>query len=534
MNERSQVIQTILLQGDYITQEEAAKAVQYSEQNKCLFEEYLFSEEIINKDLFGQAISEYYHLPYADLNSNVPSAEQVKKIPENIARQYRVVLFSFNQQEAVIATDNPWQENLQQNLQQLFPQIKIVIAYSVSEDIEANFVHYRRTLETRFQEILKTQKRIAPEIIEQIIDDAQEYRASDIHFEPLENEVLIRFRIDGVLQEAGRIQKIYFENILNLIKVRANLRIDEHQATQDGSFRSGDQNRYVDIRVSIVPTTNGEKVVFRLLSRYVHGFSLLDLGFSQKDKDTFFTAGHKPFGMILVTGPTGSGKSTTLYSLLKILNNPAVNITTIEDPVEYKMPNINQIQINPAVNLTFARGLRSIVRQDPDIILVGEIRDEETAEISVNAALTGHLLLSTFHANDAASAIPRLIDMGIEPFLLATTLELIVAQRLVRKICEHCRYSYEGEFSKQKVTLYKGKGCTACNHSGYKGRIAIFELINLSPELKELILKNPSSSQIWEVAKRNGSHSFFEDGINKVIAGVTTIDELLRVAPIDK
>jgi len=269
---------------------------------------------------------------------------------------------------------------------------------------------------------------------------------------------------------------------------------------------------------------------------------LSDLGLLPADKETITQAAHKPFGMILVVGPTGSGKTTTLYSLLKTLNSPEVNVTTIEDPVEYKLAGTNQIQVNTKTGLTFAKGLRSIVRQDPDVILVGEIRDEETAEISVNAALTGHLLLSSFHANDASTAIPRLLDMAVEPFLLASTLELIIAQRLVRKICESCRVSIptptnklpenvKSFFSGDAVTLYKGKGCTACNHTGYKGRTAIFEFIQISPELKNIVLQNPSSQQVWEVARKMGSESLFGDGLRKVKSGVTTLDELMRVAP---
>jgi type II secretory ATPase GspE/PulE/Tfp pilus assembly ATPase PilB-like protein len=298
------------------------------------------------------------------------------------------------------------------------------------------------------------------------------------------------------------------------------------------------------MRVSIVPTINGEKIVIRLLSQYVSGFALDDIGLSAHDQKLINEAGKKPFGMILVTGPTGSGKSTTLYSLLKSINKPEINITTIEDPVEYRIAGVNQIQVNLQTDLTFARGLRSIVRQDPDIILVGEIRDKETAEISVNAALTGHLLLSTFHANDAASTIPRLLDMGLEPFLLASTLELIIAQRLVRKICSHCRYSETVQvsdlknklmypdkyFDKDKVSLYKGKGCPACGGTGYSGRIAIFEFIKVSAEVEDLVAKHPSATQIWEVAKQNGSRSLFEDGMDKVKNGVTTLEELKRVA----
>jgi type II secretory ATPase GspE/PulE/Tfp pilus assembly ATPase PilB-like protein len=255
-------------------------------------------------------------------------------------------------------------------------------------------------------------------------------------------------------------------------------------------------------------------------------------------------ASRKPFGMVLAVGPTGSGKSTTLYALLKTFNRNEVNLTTIEDPVEYKISGANQIQVNTQTDLTFAKGLRSIVRQDPDIILVGEIRDRETAEIAVNAALTGHLLFSTFHSNDAATGIPRLMDMGIEPFLLSSTLQLIAAQRLVRKVCENCRFSVpttiidlekvlpdaKKYFSESKMTLYRGKGCKACGNKGYQGRTAIYEFIRNTPELQDLILKNPSSQEIWAVARKQGSKSLFEDGIEKVKKGVTTLEELLRVA----
>ena len=298
------------------------------------------------------------------------------------------------------------------------------------------------------------------------------------------------------------------------------------------------------MRVSVIPVLDGEKITIRLLAEYVKGFTFSDLGVSGKDQEVFMSAAKKPFGMILVTGPTGSGKTTTLYALLKMLNNPAVNITTIEDPVEYKIPGVNSIQVNPQTNLTFAKGLRSIVRQDPDIILVGEIRDLETAEIAVNAALTGHLLFSTFHANDAATAIPRLLDMGVEPFLMASTLELVIAQRLVRKICDQCRVSFTPKaeeldktfpdtkkfFPKSLPTLYKGKGCKNCGNTGYKGRTAIFEFIEVRGEMRELILKRPSTQEIQELARKNGSLSLFDDGLEKVKNGITTIEELLRVA----
>lgn len=304
-------------------------------------------------------------------------------------------------------------------------------------------MHYHKPLATRFQAIINEQKKVAPEIITEIFNDAIELRASDIHFEPQEKIVLIRFRVDGVMHEAGRLPKDYYEGVINRIKIESNMQIDEHYAAQDGAIRwLTKAGNPMDMRVSIVPIVDGEKIVVRLLSEYVRTLTLQDLGFSEEYRAILETVAHKPFGMILTTGPTGAGKSTTLYALLKMRNRPDVNISTIEDPVEYKIPGINHIQVNQETELTFAKGLRALVRQDPNIILVGEIRDGETASIAVNAALTGHLLFSTLHSNDAPTAIPRLLDMGVEPFLLASTLEVIIGQRLVRHICPSCRYSY--------------------------------------------------------------------------------------------
>lgn len=536
-------IKKILLEQNYVTLDELKKAEEFAKEQRSSIVDYLLSEELITKDLLGQAIAESFKVPYADLNSNPPPQEQVLKIPQEIAEKYRVVLFKEEKDTITITTDNPKQTGLMETVRTVFGRKKVVLAYSLPKDIDEVFVHYRKALKTRFDEIIKTEEKIAPEIVDEIIKDALAFHASDMHFEPQEEEIVIRFRIDGVLHEAGRISKKYYGNILNRIKIQSNLRIDEHAATQDGAIRLSKDGKKVDMRVSIVPAINGEKVVIRLLAEYVRGFTLTDIGLSQDDQKRVSDAARKPFGMILAAGPTGSGKTTTLYSLIKILNRPEVNITTIEDPVEYKIIGATQIQVNTQTDLTFAKGLRSIVRQDPDIILVGEIRDSETAEIAVNAALTGHLLFSTFHANDAATTVPRLLDMGVEPFLLASTLELIVAQRLARRICESCRYSYSEKranlekllsnanyyFPEDEVTLYKGKGCNACGGVGYKGRIGIFELITVTPEMKDLILKSPSTKQIWEQAKNQGARSLFENGIEKVKSGATSLEELLRV-----
>ncbi|MEI7451939.1 MAG: GspE/PulE family protein [Candidatus Falkowbacteria bacterium] len=537
-------IKQALLKGNYVSEDDIATAEEFAKKRESSIVEYLLSEGLISRDILDQAIAEAFAVPYANLNINMPSHEQIMMIPQDIAMQFRTIFFTEKKSVIYITTDNPMQPGIIEALTPIFPKKKIVLCYSGGDDIDSALAQYRKSLATRFSQIITTQKRVAPEIIEQIILDALTYHASDIHLEPQRDRVLVRFRVDGVLQEAGRIPREYYENILNRIKVQSHLRIDEHFAAQDGSMRYEDVDNIVDLRTSIVPTVDGEKVVLRVLSAYVQNLTLSELGLSQENQEIFKVASNKPFGMILVTGPTGSGKTTTLYSLLKILDEPDVNITTIEDPVEYKMLGINQIQVNQQTGLTFAKGLRSIVRQDPDIILVGEIRDEETVEISINAALTGHLLFSTFHANDAATAIPRLLDMGAEEFLLSSTLELIVAQRLVRKICTNCRrsvtvplskiplndYWTKAAFGKKEAIMYEGKGCPTCDGTGFRGRTAIFEFIKNTQEMRELILKSPSSIEVWDLARKQGTLSLFEDGIEKVKGGITTLDELLRVA----
>lgn len=538
-------LKDILVRGNYVTPADVEAAEKFVKARRGLFSDYFLSQGLLTKDLLGQAVAEAYGMPYADLNTNRPAREQVLRIPEELAKTLRVVVFAETPKEITIATDNLGDKTLLQQLAALFAGRKLSAAYSLSEDIDAAFSHYRKPLATRFAAIVERAGRVAPEIIEEILSDAIGLRASDVHFEPQGKELLVRFRIDGVLHEVGRFEVKYYEAILNRIKVQSHMRIDEHFAAQDGAMRLHNDGANVDLRVSVAPMLDGEKVAIRVLATYAKGFTLNDLGLEPEDQQKLEDAANKPFGMILMTGPTGSGKTTTLYALMRILNEPDVNITTIEDPVEYRVIGANQIQVNLLTNLTFARGLRSIVRQDPDIILVGEIRDQETADIAVNAALTGHLLLSSFHANDAASAVPRLLDMGVEPFLLASTVELIAAQRLVRKICEQCRYSltvmhdellahYGSSVAKHfpdgSLTLYRGKGCSTCNNTGYLGRTAIFELIPSSKELRSLMLKNPSADEVWILARKQGARALFEDGVRKILRGTTTVEELTRVA----
>lgn len=382
------------------------------------------------------------------------------------------------------------------------------------------------------------------DLVDSLVEYGYRARASDIHIDPEENRVRVRFRIDGVLHDVFIFPKNIQSEVVTRIKVLAGLRTDEHQAAQDGRFRSAIKDvGYVDVRVAIAPTYHGENVALRILATQSGEYTLETLGCSTKDLKRIQKAIEKPYGMILATGPTGSGKTTTLYAILKKLNKPDVSIITIEDPIEYAIPGINQIQVNPRTNLTFAKGLRSILRQDPNIIMVGEIRDEETAEIAVNAALTGHLLLSTLHTNDAATAFPRLIDMKIEPFLIASTVNVAIGQRLVRKICEHCKVKKTLSDSEWKSLLeslpedlldgnrvfYYGKGCSQCGDTGYFDRIGIYEVLEVNKEIRDAILRRASAEEIKAIAVKNGMTTMVEDGVAKAFEGITTIEEVLRV-----
>lgn len=533
-------INEILVSKGYISEADLKQAEASKDMTPM---EFLFDNGLLTKDLLGQAIAENYELSYSDLNSKVPSTEQVFKIPKEIAIKYRIVYFAELEDRIVLATDDP-EKAFATPVESEFLQGKEAeITYSLTEDINYVLRFYDQK-ENNFQNSFESGQKLAPALLADIFEDAAHKNASDIHMEPLKEEVLIRYRIDGVLNEIARISFDTYAPLLNRIKILTKVRIDQHQKVQEGAIRHEGKDLELDLRVSVTPTINGEKTVMRLLPKYLRGLSLAEIGLNEKQQQSLEKASHKPYGMILVVGPTGSGKTTTLYSILKLINKPGVNITTIEDPVEYKIEFINQIQVNKDMDITFAKGLRAIVRQDPDVILVGEVRDLETAEIAVNASLAGHLLLSTFHANDAATAIPRLIDMGIEPFLLASTMDIIVAQRLIRKTCESCKTSREYEpeelnnyidnadkyFGKKKHRLYYGKGCEACQGSGYYGRSALFEFIEITTELKELIVRNPTSREIWEQAVKDGSRSLFEDGIDKVMQGITSIEELQRVA----
>ena len=387
-------------------------------------------------------------------------------------------------------------------------------------------------------------------LIDALVERAFKAGASDIHIDPEEKQVRVRFRIDGVLHDTFAFPKELHSEIITRIKVLSGLRTDEHQAAQDGRFKirmKEGEGDFLDVRVSVAPTYYGENSVMRILAKQAEAFTLETMGFSEKDRAKIERAIRTPYGMILCTGPTGSGKTTTLYTVIKILNTPAVSIITIEDPIEYSISGIEQMQVNARAGLTFASGLRSILRQDPNVIMVGEIRDEETAAIAVNAALTGHLMLSTLHTNDAPTTLPRLVDMKVEPFLIASTINVAIGQRLVRKICPDCKIKKKLEdedlkslsgalpagflekLGKKELIFYAGQGCAKCASSGYKGRIGIYEVLEMDDELRQAIVKRADNSEIKKIAIKNGMTTMLEDGFLKALSGVTTIEEILRV-----
>lgn len=539
-------LKNILISESYITEENSHEA-ESSSTDSASYIKYLIHHEYLSETLLGQAIAENYKLPYYDLSMQTPSVDLIKEVPENLAKSSRVILIKKSLDSLIFTTDHPPDVKVG-TLGRLFPNKQLLFAYSLPQHIEDCFKFFDKPLEIRFSSIIESGEKVALGIVTEIVKEANNYKASDIHFEPQLDGVRVRFRIDGTLKDAGNIPPEQYEFIINKIKVDSGMRIDEHYDAQDGSLQLDDGNGKVNLRISLTPTINGEKIAIRVLSTYIQDFTLEDIGFNEVQLESIREFSHKPFGMILTAGPTGSGKTTTLYSILRMLNQSNVNITTIEDPVELRIPGTNQIQVKEQSGMTFAQGLRSIVRQDPDIILVGEIRDSETAEISVNAALTGHLVLSSFHSNDAATAIPRLIDMGVEPFLLSSTLQVIVAQRLVRRLCMTCRYSAPietvlAEHVNKKLinkyfpagsNTYASKGCVSCNDTGYKGRTAIYEMIIMSPTMQELVMTSPTAQAIWKLALKEGTIPMIEDGFNKVRQGVTSIEEVLRVVEAPK
>jgi len=533
----------------------------------------LLEENVINEEYLSRELSRQIKIPYIDLSKQVIRKDLLFQIPEQIARKNEIVIFGEQEGNLEVAMSNPEDlQTLEFIKKKIGRNVKVYIATKAG--IRSVLNQYKRGLRQEFKDIIdqslaasksvdKDLKKLAENlpivrIVSTLIEHAVLQEASDIHIEPLEKNIVIRFRIDGILRDVIVLPKEIMPGIVARIKVLSNLKIDEHRLPQDGRFKIEKDDQKISFRVSILPVFDGEKVVMRLLIESGRILSLKELGLRGGGLEAIKENIQKPNGMILVTGPTGSGKTSTLYSVLNILNTTKVNIATIEDPIEYRMPRINQSQVKAKIGFTFANGLRSLVRQDPDIIMVGEIRDEETAEMAIHSALTGHLVLSTLHTMNAAGSFARLADMKVKPFLISSTTNVVVAQRLARKICSNCLEEYkldkvtvgvlesqynipeimkvlikekviDKEKSLAEIKFYRGKGCDHCDMQGYKGRVGIFEVLDVNEAIKDLIVASASSEKIQTQAVADGMLTMIQDGFVKAVSKITTIEEILRI-----
>jgi type IV pilus assembly protein PilB len=552
-------LRELLVQPGHIAESEFALFLAMAKEKQLPLEQILIDQNAIQDEQLGQLIAESLGYNFINLRNEKINEKFLKQVPELVARNRGVIAFGEQKEKVLIGMTDPEDMEIRQALEKRFGR-PISPRYITNNDLALALLKYKTNIKDEADELIGSisgeNKKNESEsgiqkLLDLIINHGVNNKASDVHLEPHDESLVIRYRIDGVMHIALKLDKEYLDPLISRIKILAKLRTDEHRSAQDGKFRHHSVNEDLDIRVSIVPITGGENVVLRLLSIRIHNLSLNTLGFSLPDLAKIRKAMMHPHGMLLVTGPTGSGKTTTIYEILKILNTEQVHIATIEDPVEYAIEGVSQIQVNQRTNLTFAQGLRAIVRQDPDIIMVGEIRDNETAEIAINSAMTGHLVLSSMHTNDSPTAILRLLDMGIEPYLVSSTLNLVIAQRLIRLICERCRYSYPAAEEKElaerlpglreyiveasgkefeKVTFYKGAGCNNCANTGYKNRMGIYEVLEINQNIKDLIMVKSSGEELMASAKKDKMTTMLEDGINKILSGSTTLSEVLRVA----
>ena len=549
----------ILKSSKLLKLEDLEQAYQSSIEQNRPFSDILIFRGLLSEEVLGQLIADFLKVPFVSLRNKLIPDGILSLVPENLARHFRMIPFEKSEEKGIfLAMEDPG------NLEALEIVKKRtglkVVPYLVSKaDLYKALNQYKRDIKKKFESIISENIKKASAVsdvslekllqvaqdlpVVKILDAVLEYaaaeNASDLHLETLADELLVRLRIDGVLHDIIGLPCEIQPAIIARIKVLSNLKIDEHRVPQDGRFKFQIDETIIALRVSIIPAFYGENVVLRLLPESTRPLSLEELGISGRNLGILRANIGKPHGMILVTGPTGCGKTTTLYSVLNILNTPKVKICTIEDPIEYGINRVNQIQVNVKTNLTFAAGLRSLLRHDPDIIMVGEIRDHETVNISIHSALTGHLVLSTLHTNDAASTIPRFLDMGAEGYLLASTLNLSIAQRLVRRICPSCISDFKPQdeliedlsrMSGRKIIkqkFYKGKGCDKCKDLGYRGRVGIYEMMPISENIIKLVLQKASTAEIRKQAVSDGMVSMLLDGLDKIGAGLTTIDEVL-------
>jgi type IV pilus assembly protein PilB len=578
MKVQEEQLKAFLVDAGLITAAEFAKAKKKAVKSGQRIRDVLISEGLIAEEKLTKLEAYILGIPFVNLEKDLIPPEILKIIPEPIARSHNIIAFRKDKDNLEVAMLDPEDLGTIEFIRKK-SSLKILPRLTTPDSIKSALKQYQKTLEAEFGDIIKKDvgdirsfreeeveeqeelRKVAEELpVIRIVDTLTKHailqRASDIHIEPTEKDVVVRYRIDGILHDAMVLPKTVSSGIVARIKVLSNLKLDEHRLPQDGRFKIETEEYKYSVRVSVLPTFDGEKIVMRLLPETTKTLSLEALGFRNEALEKVQGNLRKPVGMILVTGPTGSGKTTTLYTMMEILNTPGVNISTVEDPIEYRMPRVNQTQVSPKIGLTFASGLRSLVRQDPDIIMVGEVRDNETAGLAINAALTGHLVLSTLHTNSAAGAIPRLIDMQVEPFLISSTLNLIIAQRLVRKLCperekyklkdaeiknlsKYCDLEKTLEILRQEkvikpkadlkdIEFYRPKP-SKDSPDGYSGRIGIYEVLSVTETIKEMIVKKESSDRIQDQAKREGMRTMVEDGFVKAAQGITSIEEVLRV-----
>jgi len=579
MRVESQQLKAFIIDAKLVTENQFEEALKKAEKTKQRVGDILVSEGLVSQEDLTRLEAYILGIPFVNLEKEMIPLEILKIIPEPIARSHNIIAFRKKGVSLEVAMLDPEDLRTIEFIRKK-ASLKILPRLTTTESIKNALRQYQKTLEAEFGDIIKKEAGIIRPIEEEeeveekeelmkvakelpvirIVDTLMKHailqRASDIHIEPTEKEVIVRYRIDGILHDAMVLPKIASSGIVARIKVLSKLKLDEHRLPQDGRFKVETEEYRYSIRVSILPVFNGEKIVMRLLSETAKAFTLEALGLVGDALEKVQDSLRKPVGMILVTGPTGSGKTTTLYAMMEILNIPEVNISTVEDPIEYRMVRINQTQVRSKIGLTFASGLRSLVRQDPDIIMVGEIRDSETANLAINAALTGHLVLSTLHTTNAAGAIPRLVDMKAEPFLISSTLTVIMAQRLVRRLCaEKEKYTLKDSDLKnlakycnlervlkvlrrekviktkttfKNISFYRPKPSKECLE-GYSGRVGIFEVLPITETVKELIVKRATTSQIQIQAQREGMRTMIEDGFIKAAQGATSIEEVLRV-----
>lgn len=550
-----------LLRQGLITPEQLKRALRYQKETGKLLGNCLVDLGYVNEKDIIKALSEQMGVQYVSLKNYRVDPETIKLVPENIARTHKLLPLFKVGKTLTVGMANPL-DVMAIDAVSRRTNLQVDPVVCSEADIERMIDHYygssgalgavvkslqetiteKEEAEEKLDEIkLRREAEEGPvvKLVNLILLKAIKEGASDIHIEPREHNLRVRYRIDGVLHEVYSPPKALQSALISRIKILSELNIAERRLPQDGRFRMEVENREVDFRVSILPTAYGENLVIRILDKGQMVLSLEDLGLAEATLAKFKKVLTKPHGIILVTGPTGSGKTTTLYAVLTTLDSPEKNIVTLEDPIEYHLDTICQSQVRPKIGLTFATGLRSILRQDPDIVMVGEIRDQETAGIAVQSALTGHLVLSTLHTNDAAGALTRLMDMGVEPYLISSATEGVVAQRLVRRICPTCKEAYKPSAKlltelgingdHQNMTLYRGKGCRNCKNTGYKGRIGIYELLIMDEQVRELVFSRAPTRQIKKVAMEKGMNTLWQDGIRKALQGITSIEEVLRV-----